>query len=214
MSTEGAGNHHGQAEDQFAELSAILLGTERGEIAELRRRLESPESRLEHVASVLVEAVKLRCAGDNKLRKALQPAIEEAIGISVRKNPRMLAEALFPIFGKAIRRAIGAELDGMIQSLSQALEQSFSLRSLKWRLEALRTHKPYAEIVLLRSLLYRVEQVFLIHRKTGLLLVHAEKSAAAMKDPEMVSGMLTAIQDFVRTPSRRRGREPGHRAVR
>ena len=61
----------------------------------------------------------------------------------------------------------------------------------------IRTGKPYAEIVLLRSLLYRVEQVFLIHRKTGLLLQYAAASTAETKDPEMVSGMLTAIQDFV-----------------
>src|ERR1035438_7617157 len=110
----------------------------------------------------------------------------------------MLADALFPIFGKAIRKAITAELDGMLQSLSQTLEQRFSWRSLRWRWESIRTGKPYAEIVLLRSLLYRVEQVFLIHRKTGLLLQHVAMDTAATKDPEMVSGMLTAIQDFVR----------------
>ena len=55
---------------------------------------------------------------------------------------------------------------------------------------------------MLRSLLYRVEQVFLIHRDSGLLLQHVEappaQAAAETKDPEMVSGMLTAIQDFVR----------------
>jgi len=119
----------------------------------------------------------------------------------VQSNPRMLADALFPIFGKAIRKAITSELDGMLQSLSQTLEQSFSWRSLQWRWESLRTGKPYAEIVVLRSLLYRVEQVFLIHRSSGLLLQHVGATVAEApsqtKDPEMVSGMLTAIQDFV-----------------
>ena len=113
----------------------------------------------------------------------------------------MLADALFPIFGKAIRKAITSELDGMLQSLSQTLEQSFSWRSLQWRWESFSTGKPYAEIVVLRSLLYRVEQVFLIHRSSGLLLQHVAApsvAAAETKDPEMVSGMLTAIQDFVR----------------
>ena len=144
----------------------------------------------------MAEAVRLR--SDAKLRRALQPLLEEALQLSVQSNPRMLADALFPIFGKAIRKAIASELDGMLQSLSQTLEQRFSWRSLRWRWEAIRTGKPYAEIVLLRSLLYRVEQVFLIHRKTGLLLQHAAASTAETKDPEMVSGMLTAIQDFVR----------------
>jgi len=51
--------------------------------------------------------------------------------------------------------------------------------------------------VLLNTLVYRVEQVFLIHRETGLLLGHAQAEHAVVQDPDMVSGMLTAIRDFV-----------------
>ena len=59
------------------------------------------------------------------------------------------------------------------------------------------TGKPFSEILLARSLLYRVEQVFLIHRKSGLLLQHVAAEDAVLKDADMISGMLTAIQDFV-----------------
>ena len=44
------------------------------------------------------------------------------------------------------------------------------MQGLKWRVESIRTGRPFAEIVLMHSLLYRVEQVFLIHRETGLVL--------------------------------------------
>jgi outer membrane protein OmpA-like peptidoglycan-associated protein len=191
-----------QPPDQpLAELRAILLGPDRAAWEAMRQRLDNPSRRAEDVAGVLAEAVRLRSHPDVKLRRALQPLVEEALQLSVQSNPRMLADALFPIFGKAIRKAIRSELDGMLQSLSQTLEQSFSWRSLEWRWESLRTGKPYAEIVVLRSLLYRVEQVFLIHRNTGLLLQYvaapSAEGAAETKDPEMVSGMLTAIQDFV-----------------
>lgn len=43
---------------------------------------------------------------------------------------------------------------------------------------------------------YRVEQVFLIHRKTGLLLCHAAREGRDVAEPELVSAMLTAIHDF------------------
>jgi hypothetical protein len=187
----------------LAELRAILLGPDRAAWEAMRQRLDNPSRRAEDVAGVLAEAVRLRSrsSADVKLRRALQPLLEEALQLSVQSNPRMLADALFPIFGKAIRKAIRSELDGMLQSLSLTLEQSLSWRSFEWRWEALRTGKPYAQIVVLRSLLYRVEQVFLIHRGSGLLLQHvAAPSAAGLaetKDPELVSGMLTAIQDFV-----------------
>jgi len=188
------------ADKPLAELRAILLGPDRAAWETLRQRLDNPSRRAEDVAGVLAEAVRLRSSShpDIKLRRALQPLLEEALQLSVQSNPRMLADALFPIFGKAIRKAITSELDGMLQSLSQTLEQNVSWRSVQWRWESLRTGKPYAEIVVLRSLLYRVEQVFLIHRDSGLLLQHVAVTPAETKDPEMVSGMLTAIQDFVR----------------
>jgi outer membrane protein OmpA-like peptidoglycan-associated protein len=199
MPSDGAAKRPSSDDQPLAELRAILLGPDREAWDALRQRLDNPARRAEDIAGVLAEAVRLRSGV--KLRRALQPLLEESLRLSVQSNPRMLADALFPIFGKAIRKSIRSELDAMLQSLSQTLEQSFSWRSLRWRWESLRTGKPYAEVVLLRSLLYRVEQVFLIHRESGLLLQHVvaplAEMASGMKDPDMVSAMLTAIQDFV-----------------
>src|SRR5579863_10512732 len=188
MPTDGAAKRPLADDQPLAELRAILLGPDREAWESMRQRLDNPSRRAEDIASVLADAVRLR--SDAKLRRALQPLLEEALQLSVQSNPRMLADALFPIFGKAIRKAITSELDGMLQSLSQTLEQSLSWRSLQWRWESFRSGKPYTEIVVLRSLLYRVEQVFLIHRSSGLLLQHVAAPRAEMKDPEIVSSML------------------------
>jgi OOP family OmpA-OmpF porin len=149
------------------------------------------------VGRVLPEAVRLRSRQDKKVTEALLPTVEEAIGISVRKNPQTLVDALFPVIGPAIRKAIAEALTGMVQTMNQTLEHSLSVQGLKWRLEAWRTGKSFGEVVLLHTLLYRVEQVFLIHRETGLLLQHVVAGTSSIQDADMVSGMLTAIQDFV-----------------
>jgi OOP family OmpA-OmpF porin len=86
----------------------------------------------------------------------------------------------------------------MIQSFNQVLEHSVSARGLQWRWEAYRTGRPFAEVVLLHTLLYRVEQVFLFYRNNGLLLHHVLATTATAYEPEAVAGMVTAIQDFVR----------------
>lgn len=44
---------------------------------------------------------------------------------------------------------------------------------------------------------YRLEQFFLIHKETGLLLLHEVVPDVVVQDASLVSGMLTAIQDFV-----------------
>ncbi|HEX8144792.1 MAG TPA: OmpA family protein [Pyrinomonadaceae bacterium] len=180
------------------ELRRLLIGPEQQELVRIQERLDRQDDLLpEDVSRVLPEAVKLRTGRDKKVTEALLPTVEEAIGISVRKNPQTLVDALFPVIGPAIRRAISEALTGMVQTMNQTLEHSLSPQGLKWRLEAWRTGRSFAEVVMLHTLLYRVEQVFLIHRETGLMLQHVLAGESAVQDADMVSGMLTAIQDFV-----------------
>jgi len=147
---------------------------------------------------VLAEAIVIRASKDKRLAQALLPTIEQTIKDSVRKDPKFLADAIFPVIGPALRKAISESLRAMVQSLNQTLSYAFSWQGLKWRLESLRTGQPFAEIVMLHTLIYRVEQIFLIHRETGLVLQHVAVTSADVKDVDMVSGMLTAIQEFVR----------------
>jgi OOP family OmpA-OmpF porin len=135
---------------------------------------------------------------DEGLVKAMTPVTERTIRRSVELNPKILAEALFPIMAPAIRRSIGQALETMVQSLNSAVENSLSPQSVRWRVEAWRTGKTFAEVVVVRTLLFRVEQVFLIEKTSGLLLQHAAVDPALTQNSEIISGMLTAIQDFVR----------------
>ncbi|HEX8175672.1 MAG TPA: OmpA family protein [Pyrinomonadaceae bacterium] len=193
------GVHLGSASEdaETAELRSLLLGPAEGQIAEIHERLTDPHRQLTEISQVLPDAIAVRTRQDDELAQALGPTVTTAIERSVRKNPQPLVDAIFPVIGPAIRRAISVALSGMVQSLNQSMAYSFSVQGLKWRIEAWRTGKPFAEVVLLHTLLYRVEQVFLIHRETGLLLQQAVAGGAAVQDADMVSGMLTAIQDFV-----------------
>lgn len=163
------------------------------QLKELRKILVQPEE----VGDVLPSALKKRARRDNQLAEATLPIVEENIRQSVQRNPKILAEAIFPIIGPAIRKAIAEALGAMVQSLNQTLEQSVSPKGLRWRIEAWQTGKPFGEVVMLNTLLYRVEQVFLIHKETGILLQHVSANSSENKDADMVSAMLTAIQDFV-----------------
>jgi OOP family OmpA-OmpF porin len=161
------------------------------ELGELRQILVGPEI----VSQVLPEAI--RSAKGKALREALEPVFEKAFSSSVRKNPKELADAIYPIIGPAIRTSIAAAIRDFAEALNQIVEKSASFRAIRWRIESLISGKPFTEILLARSLLYSVEQVFLIHRRSGLLLRHAAAQGSVLKDADMISGMLTAIQDFL-----------------
>jgi outer membrane protein OmpA-like peptidoglycan-associated protein len=184
----------------YEDLRHLIVAPEQEEIADIQERLEDLARRTEDVSTVVAEAITMRRdqGGDRALAGALAPTIQETLRESVRRDPHVLADALFPVMGPAIRKSIAETLRTMLESFNQALEHSLSARGIKWRIEALRTGKPFSEIVLMHSLLYRVEQVFLIHRQTGLVLNHIVASSVPTQDPAMVAGMLSAIQQFVR----------------
>jgi outer membrane protein OmpA-like peptidoglycan-associated protein len=184
--------------DELNELRTLLLGVEPKKLSQVCEYIETQKIKPEDISRILPEAVILRSLQDKGLVEAMVPTIEQAVEASVKKDLNVLSNAIFPILGPSTRRAIATALEEMIQSLNQTLEHSLSIQSFKWRLEARQTGKSFAEVVLLRTLLYRVEQVFLIHKKTGLLLQHIVASQVAVQDPDLVSAMLTAIQDFVR----------------
>lgn len=183
--------------DELNSLRTLILAPEQLEINELKERMDNPKIRAEELSRVIAEAIVIRASTDRKLATALLPTIEAVIRDSVKRDPKFLADSIFPIIGPAIRRSIAESLRAMVESMSNTLEYTFSWRGIQWRLESFRTGKPFAEIVLLHTLVYRMEQIFLIHKETGLVLQHVAAESVDLKDADMVSAMLTAIQDFV-----------------
>jgi outer membrane protein OmpA-like peptidoglycan-associated protein len=179
--------------EELDELRGLLLGIDPPQLHRLYARLENADVDAEDISRLLPEAVILRSMQDKQLSVGIMPTVEDAIQLSVRKDFSVLADSLFPIIGPATRKAISTALAEM----NQTLEHSLSPNSFKWRLEARQTGKSFAEVVLLRTLLYRVEQIFLIHRETGLVLQHLVAPEVKAQDADLVSAMLTAIQDFV-----------------
>ena len=185
-------------DEDWDQLRTLLLAPEQTQIDELREQLDNRAVQPHDVSRVLSEAVALRGESDHQLSTALAPYVENGFVAAVRKSPQAIVDAIAPIIGPAIRQAITRALQSMTEAFNHSLDESLSLRGLQWRVEAWRTGRPFAEVVLLHRLRYRVDQVFLIHRETGLLLHHVAAQGVVVQDQHVVSGMLTAIQSYVR----------------
>ncbi len=186
------------ADPRVEALRHILLEPEQAALASLQQKFDDPEQFAAAVSAVLPAAIARAILHDDRLGHELAPVVETATQSSIRRDPRTLINILAPLMGPAIRKSVAETLDSSLQSLNQALKHSLSWQGLKWRMEAYRTGSSFAEVVLKHTLVFRVEHVFLIHRKTGLMLEHVAADEATTKDPQLVSGMLSAIQDFVR----------------
>ncbi len=175
----------------------MLVGREIEVLSRLSEIVEDPEQLAVAVGRVLPTAIA-QASSDARLGEVLAPALEKATQSSIRSDPRTLVNILYPLIVPAIRKSIGETIDETFQSLNESLKHSLTWRGLRWRWEAWRTGTSFAEVVLKHTLVYQVEHVFLIHRHTGLLISHVAAEDAASQDPQLVSSMLVAIQDFVR----------------
>ncbi|EIJ40967.1 OmpA family [Beggiatoa alba B18LD] len=178
------------------------------EIKEIEARLTNTEGRITDLAHILPHAIRQASAqhihdglnnNEAELTESLKEPVKNCLKQSVNEDTQSLADALFPIMGPAIRKSINESLKGLIQDLNMRLEHSvLSPRGIGWRIEAMRSGRSFAEVVLQNTLVYRVEEIFLIHRQTGLLLQHIHQEDSTLGDSDAISGMLTAIQDFTR----------------
>ncbi|MCO5065214.1 MAG: OmpA family protein [Rhizobiaceae bacterium] len=184
------------ADPRMETMRQLLVGREISELSRVSQLLGVPEQLAGAVGEVLPSAIAK--APRIPLSEAFSPVVEQSVQRSIQKNPRTLTDILYPLFLPAISKSIGEKIDQTFQSLNESLRHLFTWRGLKWRLEAWRTGASFAEVVLKHTLVYRVEHAFLIHRNSGLLIAHATAENATSEDPQLISSMLSAIQDFVK----------------
>ncbi len=193
---------------QLAELRKAILGLDNQDLQRLSNLVKDPELFSEEISQLLPFSIKkLYERGDIDLG-TLRQLIEQVLTQSVKDNPRNLTNILFPIMMPAIRKAVAEDIKRMMESLNTSLEYGFSPKRIGWRFQALFSGKKYAEIVLSHAYVYKVNQVFLIHKATGLLLHQVfDEELKQTSDADMVSSMLSAIKDFVQDSFKRDGDE-------
>jgi len=177
-------------------LQKLLLGEDRSRLHLLDKRVSDLKSRSSDVAEALPDAFE-HIANDPVLEAELEKPMLRAIRASIKRDTPAFAELMFPVMGPAIRRAVADALTSLVQRINAAMENSFSIKGLRWRLEAARTGMPFAQIVLSHTMLYAVQETFLIARDTGLVLAHAHRDENLVLDEDAVAAMLTAIQSFI-----------------
>lgn len=197
----------GQQQQSLQALQAHNLQLQKA-VKTLEQRLDDAELRRRELAEILPDIIReaslqnqppmLSAQKSDELTDSLRLPVERCLQESITQNTETLANALFPVMGPAIRRSINESLKALVQQINDTIERNASLRGVMWRLQARRTGRSFAEVMLQNTLVYRVEQIFLIHRETGLLIQHMYQQDIEVGDSDAVSAMFTAIQDFTR----------------
>lgn len=151
----------------------------------------------EIVGEVFSEALHDREKQDGSVNKVILPLVEKSVEQSIANNSERYVSYLYPLVGSLIRKSIAAFITELLEKTNTLIENSLTIKGLKWRFKAWQSGVTFSQYAVSQTFTFRVEQVFLIHNETGLLLNSVSLGLALEADADMVSSMLTAINDFV-----------------
>ncbi len=169
------------ANPDLEEVRSVLFGTERAELAELRERLrtvEALEARVRELeAKLLSSADRAETVGE-----VLVGAVEKTTG-----NEQDLGVALVPSMEHAIHTSARTDSTNLADALYPVMGPAM--------------RKMIANMFTIGSdgstNTFRVDQVLLIERESGVLLAATATDEESLQDADVVSGMLDAIRMFV-----------------
>lgn len=170
------------------------------EVAHLRQRAQADsEGLMARLLPVFGNLISRRIRESrDEMAEALGPVMGEAIRVQIRESRDDMVEALSPVIGETVQRAVAVFFRDLQRSVDAQLRATFGPQSV-WRalLARLRGVSP-AELALRDALPYEIREVFVIQHGSGLLLARYEGAEGQTADLDLISGMLTAVRDFVR----------------
>jgi len=185
-------------------------------LALLKTNLEDKEALLASLQPVIADLLERKIAdAGEEMAEIVAPLMGPAIKKQVGESKDEIVEALYPVIGQTVRRAVAEAMRKLVREINARLDKAFKWQGTWARLRARLAGMPPPVAVIPHVFPFTVEQIFLIDQRTGLLLLHEAQSTHAdfapdekngreenggpeQGKPQMIGGMLTAIQDFVK----------------
>jgi hypothetical protein len=126
----------------------------------------------------------------------IAPLVSGAIKEQIRGERDAMIDALYPIIGSTISKYLSQTLTDLVHTIDRKIESNFTFKGLSRKVRARVAGVSEAELLLSESMSVRVEAAFLIHKVSGLVIAQAQGPDTAPLDPDLLSGMLTAIRSL------------------
>lgn len=185
-------------------IGAEKLASEAGDQAEqepvleeLRHILAQPDRARADALAARVAELEQRTGDDEALVAAITPVLGDVIRRKIQESRAEMIEVLYPIIAQLIGRAVTEAIRDLARGIDARMRASLSLADVVRRVRGRLTGISPAALALRDALPFQVTEVFLIHRESGLLLMRLAGDTLGGEDADLVSGMLTAIRDFV-----------------
>ncbi len=161
------------------------------EVEDFKEGIEDPNMFKEKVQPVVDEKIY---EVKNNFNEVFGEEMRHSIKLQIVESKEDFVEALYPLVGKLVKSYVRNEFEKLLESINGRLESAFSIRGLLNRVKSFFTGVRYEELAIRNVFGSIIEEVFIIHRESGLLIGNYSRNNTA--DVDMVAGMLTAIKQF------------------
>lgn len=204
----------------FDQLQEILLQEDRRKMEYLEEKVEDIADSVDDLRNQMdnikedVSDVKENIDDPDKLGQLIEPLVDlrmmewkknfaDRFGYEIREMVRKeikdstseIIEAIYPVMGDLIKRYVRYQFDGFLDKVNTQVENTFSLKSWRNRIKGWLSGLSNQEVLIQETLASEIEEVFIIHRDSGLLIGFYSNNNIA--DVDMMAGMLTAIKQFI-----------------
>ncbi|MCE7979913.1 MAG: hypothetical protein DYG89_01870 [Caldilinea sp. CFX5] len=169
-------------------LRDLIFGEYRQQIAKMRAQVNELQG--------LLDALEGQINDKEALVSTITPVIADAIRTNIRESQSEMVDALYPIMGKLVQRSVTEAMRELAQRIDRQMRRTFNFKDLMQRVKARVQGVSEAEMALRNALPFQVRELFLIHRESGLLLLHNSNHPEEASDSDIIGSMLTAIRDF------------------
>lgn len=192
-----------RSDDKLEVLKKILLTDEREFAEEITRKIEYLESHQKNLSERVEPILDDRLSSFvEEIPQNLGPTITEALKEEIKKSQDAVAEALFPIIGKMIKKYVQREIALLNDQINKRLSNTFAVKN--W-FRGKKARNKEAAAILRDAYRAKIEQVIVIEKGSG--LVKANFAISETMDEDMLAGMLTAIKSFVEDAYKKQGLE-------
>ena len=178
------------SDDKFEFLKKILLTDDRELAQEIEQKIRHLEEHQKNLSDRIDPILDDRFSSFvEEIPQTLGPTITETLQSEIKKSQDAVAEALFPVVGKMIKKYVQHEIKVLNDNINEKLNNTFSFKKWFWG-----GNKKQAAALLRDEYRTQIEQVIVIEKGSG--LVRANFALRQSMDEDMVAGMLTAIKSF------------------
>lgn len=150
--------------------------------------------RLESNVAVVIDGALRRAEVDkhHDVSNAMAPFVVRTVRAEIANSRDELVEALYPMTGRIVKAYVASAIRDLIEETNRRLE----MNPLMLRLRSLTTGRSVAELALADSQRLKIDELYLIRRGSGELIGRWPDTPATANRDHVLSGILTAINDF------------------